>query len=124
MGGLIGVPGPRPDWSIQTKKSEISVSSIESCPRGTQGAGPGRWGRLSITRAVGKSHQGHLLACNSAGCYGRMCLLEGWGQFKAPESTWPNKMDAESAIPWRSLAKLSTRFMRFACIIPESFLYV
>lgn len=29
--------------------------------------------------------------------------------FRSPKAAWPNKMTAEAAVLWRSLAKLSTK---------------
>ena len=49
--GNFGVSGLRPDWSIQTKKTRILISSQETYLRGTQGEGPGKQGRLSLTGA-------------------------------------------------------------------------
>lgn len=47
-----GVPGIRLDWSIQIKKSETLVSSMELLSKVHTGEGPGGQGRL--TRAVGE----------------------------------------------------------------------
>ena len=38
-----------------------------------------------------------------------MCFHAGSGiSLRSLQPTWPNKMDAEAAIPWSSLAQLST----------------
>lgn len=61
----LGVPGLRPDWSNQTKKSRVLVNFSGVLPRGSQEEGPGRCGR----RVLGESYQELTFICDSTGCY-------------------------------------------------------
>lgn len=60
--------------------------------------GPGRQGKLLITRAVGKSNQELTFACDSMNCYLGYSLVS----VRSLQASCTNKMDAEAA----SLAKL------------------
>lgn len=48
-------------------------------------------------------HQELTFAPDAEGCYLEPALAGGECQFKVPEPTWPNRMDAEAAVPCSSL---------------------
>lgn len=50
----VWVPGLRLDWSIQTKRNVVLVVSCRVLSKWCIMRRPGRWGRLLITRAIGK----------------------------------------------------------------------
>ena len=53
---------------------------------------------------LGESYQELTFACDSVGCYlGHVLTSGSLCQFKAPQTAWPNKVDAEAIIPWNSL---------------------
>lgn len=60
------------DWIAQFKPKELSSGKLPrkgSYLRGTRGKGPGRQGRLLITKGLGGSYQELLGSRNSIGCY-------------------------------------------------------
>ena len=70
-----GVPGLKPDWSIQAKKSEVWVSSVRVLPKEHTGEGSGRHrGHFITTRSVGEVISGIHIYCESEGCYLRHVL--------------------------------------------------
>lgn len=68
-GGVLWVPGLKPDWSIQTNESGALVSSPGVLSKGRTGEGPWEAGRLLVTRLLGESYQKLTFACIPAGCY-------------------------------------------------------
>ena len=100
------VPGLRSDWSIQTKKCWVLVSSKGSYLRGTQAEGL-EAGEIVSHKGCWGSHIRNLLLPLWAVIQG-MCLCERASVRLSPPGDLPNRMEAEAAIPWRSLAQLWT----------------
>ena len=64
---------------------------------------------MLISRAIRGVIPGSYNACNCLGCYlGHVLKGEASVSSRPQQATWPHKMDAEAAILWSSLAKLST----------------
>lgn len=60
----------------------------------------------------------HLLVTLQAAVW--VCAhIRGECQFEGLRAAWPNKMDAESGIPWRSLGKLSPRLVSSRILGPK-----
>lgn len=70
---------------------------------------PWRWGRLLITRAVGKVLSGTSCTCDSAGCYLGTHMLDGASvSFRPSSGCLAKRGDTEAAVLRSSFAKLST----------------
>lgn len=85
--GVFGGSGLRLDWSIQTQKSRIWVSSMGSYQR----EGPERQGDL-IRRTEGEVISGTYICDDSATCYLGVRLPDGANVGLRPlQAIWPNK---------------------------------
>lgn len=91
-------------WSVNSNQKGKCFGKLCGGPylRGSQREGPGRRGRLPNPGLLGKSYRELTFACE-------------FGLVSRAHTAWPNKMDAEAAKPWSSLAKLSRTHHAIQC---------
>lgn len=89
-----GAPRLRSDWSVQTKKSRVLVSSVGSYLRDTHRR-PWEWGEDFIPKATGESSQERTFTYDSAGC-----SLGGGAKSRsrALQAAWTHRIDTEAAM--------------------------
>lgn len=81
------------EWGFEKNGVDLSQESIRHI-------GTGKLGETVTTGLLGNLYRELNICCDSVDCYlGHVLACEEQCQFKSLQAAWPNKMDAEAAIP-------------------------